>query len=324
MADLTVYFKCIRVNKTTFCIVESDKYDEHPFIYIKIYDDLLVISDTGCGGPDHHSKEQSSGSLRTFIETIPVAENDRKPLNPVDKSGKAQKKYLVICTHCHYDHILGLKHFGDASILASSYDKSFILQDLPEHSLCSSLKVPVPDYTVSRWADDLENIAVDGFPLYIQILHTPGHTPDELAWYDTHERHLYVGDSFYERVAADGSYEQAILFPKEGNLIHYQQSLDKLLAFVDQKNAEEPDKPEIRVGCGHITSSVPGREITIQVKKLFEDIIAGNVPVVEKTEKRGEAFVTWREDGKPRFSVSAPARLVEDAGKATDSWLDIG
>ena len=302
MADYSghsLYFVCSRVNASTFVIHENDKYDEHPFIYVKIYNHppLVVLSDTGCGGGDENRDHYHN--LKNYIETCPVAANDGKPLSPVE----AGRKYLIICTHCHYDHILGLKYFQTDStrILASSFDKSFIEENLPVHSLCKFLDVPTPEYTVSYWADDLENLSIDRQPLRLQILHTPGHTPDELAWFDEGERHLYVGDSFYERIAKDGSYEQPIIFPKEGNWVHYMHSLEKLIHFVEKRNQEH--RTAVKIGCGHVTSSVDGMEILLSVRQFFRDTIAGKVPIVHVEEKRGEEFVLWKPDGTPKFSV---------------------
>lgn len=312
----TPYFSCTRLNSTTFVIHERDEWEEHPFIYVKICDDppVVVLSDTGCGGgrTDH----PNFANLRDFIETYPIPENGGKPLNPRKSNGQLSRTYSIICTHCHYDHILGLNYFPAtcSRVIASSYDKSFIQQKLPEHSLCESMGVPVPNYRVSLWAKDFEKI-YDNPSLNLQVLHTPGHTPDELAFYDQDERHLFVGDSFYERVANDKSYEQAIIFPKEGNFIDYMQSLEKMLTFVNSKNAEA-DKPPVKIGCGHVTSSVDGKDILLAVKKLFLNIIAGKVPIVQTEEKRGEEFVLWKEVGEPRFSVAAPKRLVLDARKA--------
>ena len=172
----------------------------------------------------------------------------------------------------------------------------------------------MPSYKVSYWVKDLEKYDYPGSKLELQLLHTPGHTPDELAIYDHQERHMFVGDSFYERVVRDRSYEQAIMFPKEGNLVDYMRSLDKMIAFVKAKNAE-PGKPPVKIGCGHITAAVDGREILLTVKKLFIDLITGKVPIVQSEHRRGEEYATWKEKGSPRFSVTAPRRLVQDASK---------
>lgn len=327
MGETIPYFRCTRLNSTTFVIVENDKYKEKPFIYVKTYTDppLLVLSDTGCGGID--ISKPSPGNLLDFIETISVPSNQERPLNPRLSNGKPSKDYLIICTHCHYDHILGLSQFLDShpTILASLHGRSFIEEKLPEHSLCLFLGVAVPKYTVSHWAKDYEKISFREQPLGLQVLATPGHTPDELAWYDETERHLYVGDSFYERVAQDKSYQQAIIFPKEGNIVDYMQSLEKLLQFIHGKNAE-PGKSPVKIGCGHVTSFATGAELLAAVRKFFFDVIAGNIPVKESTKKRGEEVNLWQDIGEPRFSLSAPVRLVVDAGEflkassTTEKW----
>lgn len=79
--------------------MEDDQWDEMPFIYAKIYANVVVLVDTGCGGAAKDPSVQLT-SLREFLETYPVEDNEGKPLNP-----DGRKKYAVVCTHCHYDHI---------------------------------------------------------------------------------------------------------------------------------------------------------------------------------------------------------------------------
>lgn len=186
------------------------------------------------------------------------------------------------------------------------------MNDLPKRSQCHWIGIPTPSYTISHWANDFENISFAGVSLGVQILHTPGHCPDELAWYDVEERHLYIGDTFYERLAKDGSYVTPILFPQEGNVIEYMCTVDKLLDFVLARNAE-PGKPPVKLGCGHITSSVDGEEILHSVRKYFWDLIGGKIPVKSAGAKRGEIYDLWQDDAEPRFSVDGPRRLVTDA-----------
>lgn len=70
-----------------------------PFIYAKVYDSVLILIDTGCGGAARDPSVELK-SLRQFIETYPVDDNNNQPLNPGGK-----KHYVVVCTHCHFDHI---------------------------------------------------------------------------------------------------------------------------------------------------------------------------------------------------------------------------
>jgi glyoxylase-like metal-dependent hydrolase (beta-lactamase superfamily II) len=96
--DSTCFF-CSRLNATTFKIVEDDKWSENPIIYVKIYERVIVLVDTGCGGASR-DPDASLTSLRRFLETYQVPDNNGLPLNQ-----NGTKDYLVICSHCHYDHI---------------------------------------------------------------------------------------------------------------------------------------------------------------------------------------------------------------------------
>jgi glyoxylase-like metal-dependent hydrolase (beta-lactamase superfamily II) len=301
------------LNATTFVIREEDAYNDYPLIYAKIFSEppLLLLSDTGSGG---HGLPPSIAitSLRKYLETFPVSSNSDKPLNP---SGTLP--YLIICTHCHNDHILGIPDFitpkCDTTILASSYDPSFILDDLPTHSGCLDLGLPTPTYEVSYWAGHLETISHQSVSLHIQILHTPGHTPDELAWYDSAERHLYVGDTFYELRSPFVS--TPIIFPQEGNWVDYMHSLRILREFIEEQNSKDASAPRLKIGSAHITFSVDAENIVAEVKALFLSIIQGNVPVISSTEERGEICDLWMESPEAKFSVQAPRRLAEVARK---------
>jgi hypothetical protein len=69
-----------RVNNSTFLVIEDDGYGEQPHIYVKIYPEYLLISDTGCNKP--RSKKLSLTSLREYLENYPVSWNENRCLNP--------------------------------------------------------------------------------------------------------------------------------------------------------------------------------------------------------------------------------------------------
>lgn len=95
-------FKASRLTPTTFVVTEhSDVYDERPLIFTKIIPEqgVVLIIDTGCGGATD-DEEIDVRSLREYLETIKVPDNDNLPLN----EGGAMR-YAVLLTHCHYDHI---------------------------------------------------------------------------------------------------------------------------------------------------------------------------------------------------------------------------
>lgn len=50
-------------------------------------------------------------NVKDYNDTFSAAANDGKPLIPL----KVEERYVIICTHSHYDHIRDLKHFQTAS-----------------------------------------------------------------------------------------------------------------------------------------------------------------------------------------------------------------
>ena len=248
METLSTCFTCTRLNDTTFLIVEDDIWAEYPFIYAKVYASVLALIDTGCGGASKDATAKVT-CLRAFLETFPVEDNNNQPLNP-----GSQKDYVVICSHCHFDHIGkiatpteapanrhahqgAITQFTDApksAIWASSYDKPFIEGEdrLPTSSLCHFFGIETPQYKITHWADDGQHILAGegGEDLGLVIYHTPGHTPDELAVWDPQERVIFVGDTLYEWAR--------IAFPLEGDLRLYSNTLGKLQSLVATWNSD--------------------------------------------------------------------------------------
>jgi glyoxylase-like metal-dependent hydrolase (beta-lactamase superfamily II) len=240
------------------------------------------------------------------------------------------------------DHTLGIPHFlrgGQTEIIASAAGRDFIESDLAGHGLYRPIKEPLQPWKVTHWAQAFENLhwplgeslvsdsAVKPVGLGITVLHTPGHTPDELAWYDHDEMYLYVGDSFYER----GEEGMDVIFPAEGNIVEWYFSLLKLKGFVRSLNSRAPliewsereeDEDEdwvkvsrrVKVGCGHQTAGADAEDIMKEVEDLWWRVLRGEVPVVETKTIAGETHDRWMEPGgHARFSLRAPRRLMEEA-----------
>lgn len=100
MASPTLPFTAHRLNPTTFRITENSPFSrteaEKPQIYLKFYDEIIVVIDTGSA----RKPDNPNMALREFIETVPIAENEGRPLN----EGK-KLEYVVVLTHCHFDRI---------------------------------------------------------------------------------------------------------------------------------------------------------------------------------------------------------------------------
>lgn len=137
----------------------------------------------------------------------------------------------------------------------------------------------------------------DVWPANVIALHTPGHTPDELAVWDEDERVLYVGDTLYEW--------SNIIFPKEGSIIEWMHSVDMLIDLVGK------EKPAI-ICSGHVTAGRPARDVLMSAEAFMKDVISGKERVKRRFEKREETWVQYIKEGM-RYSVACPERLVLEA-----------
>ncbi|KAH7884512.1 beta-lactamase-like protein [Phlebopus sp. FC_14] len=289
-----------RLTASTFLITEwDDIFNEHPFIYAKIVPiaQTIMILDTGCGGATYNS-DIGLKSLREFIETVDVEDNGGKPLNPQGKM-----RYVVVQSHCHYDHILGAEEFAiDSPILGSAHDPSFASpENLPVHSQCNVLGIRTPSYKL-HLVPHLHPITSNtgNVPLGVTVMHTPGHTPDELALWDAGESMLYVGDTLYE--------DDPILFPDEGSIPTWFATLDKLLEFVQV----QPNATEVKINCGHATAMKPALEVLEAAKQFMKDVVSGKEPLKRRFERRGTWAVEYKQ-ASGKYSLICPEKLVLEA-----------
>ncbi|XPS73741.1 hypothetical protein M3J07_005867 [Ascochyta lentis] len=332
-------FTIRQLNKTTYLIRENDQFGEYPHIYVKKHTETLpngqrasvfIVNDTGCGTTTRtHTTKNHEWNIQTFIEHHLNPNNDNIP-------------YLIILSHCHYDHILGLdpflhptQHHRSTTISSSSHDRNFLhpQSHLIQHSLCASMNLQCPNYTTTFWAHDHHRLTIPHpqltTPLLLPIttLHTPGHTPDSLSWYDEDERALYVGDSLYERESMESRCSPwgreapaPILFPSEGDLTEWWRSVHVLLGFVGEKN-KMVGRGRVTLSPGHVSVGVDAVVCLLGVNGFMARVLRGDVEVQEQPEKRGERFGSWVEEGG-RFSLGAPLRVVEEGrlGIPEDEW----
>ncbi|KAF8127006.1 beta-lactamase-like protein [Boletus edulis] len=292
-------FTARRLTPSTFLIKEwDDLWGEHPFIYAKIVPaaQTILLLDTGCGGQTNNPNIDLK-DLRKFIETVLVNDNDGKPLNP---GGKLS--YIVVQSHCHYDHIFGVEAFAfDSPILGSSHDPTFASpENLSTHSLCDKLGVRTPSYKLELVPHLHSITSTSGVPLGVRVLHTPGHTPDELALWDAKESMLYVGDTLYE--------DEPIIFPEEGSLPTWFSTINDLLSFV----RNQPNASQVKINCGHATAMKPAIDVLEATKRFMNDVVSGKEPLRGRCQRKGVWIVEYKQE-TGRFSLICPESLVLEA-----------
>jgi glyoxylase-like metal-dependent hydrolase (beta-lactamase superfamily II) len=307
------------LNATTHLVIHKDKYFEFPFVYVKLYPQLslAVIIDTGCGA--HNGQDDGPGlELKDYIH------------GDILSSEQASFDFLVICTHCHFDHIGGIEAFAKsgASIIASGHNRDFLRPDRRgKNSLCDNFGTKTPKYEVSHYTQDGEELEHNGHGLGLQIIHTPGHTPDSIAIYDEAERWLYVGDTCYQRFATMPWGEEQnvpIILPLQGHWKDFIVSLYTLHEFVKQTEESVEERgmgKRIQLAAGHTTSQSPAADFLHRVIGFCEGIVTGTVPefvripgdVVAPGGSLGdEMFILWQDKGRTEFSLMAPESFKND------------
>jgi glyoxylase-like metal-dependent hydrolase (beta-lactamase superfamily II) len=318
--------------ESLFLIREKDKYGEYPNIYARMVSEttksaafdvskakFIVLCDTGCGTnislQAHPARFDPHGrwNIGSFLEAT---------INP-----KERLPYLIIMSHCHYDHILGIANLPKSTVLSSAYQKSFITprSHLAEHSLCNDLGILVPDYRVDIWAEDFQELVLkpagsQSIPTGITILQTPGHTPDSLSWYDStlSPPHIFVGDTLYERQSTITRHEREppmpTVFNVDSNLADWSKSIEKMIKFVRERNLElgttaseaeddwvlvsQPkirryDQPRVMLGAAHVTVAVDAEKCLEEMRDFMNRILQDRVAHCRVNDEKGHEVWLW-------------------------------
>eukprot|EP00747_Dinoflagellata_sp_TGD_P022196 gnl/TRDRNA2_/TRDRNA2_128963_c0_seq1.p1 gnl/TRDRNA2_/TRDRNA2_128963_c0~~gnl/TRDRNA2_/TRDRNA2_128963_c0_seq1.p1 ORF type:complete len:336 (+),score=53.70 gnl/TRDRNA2_/TRDRNA2_128963_c0_seq1:46-1053(+) len=224
-------FEVQRLSDRTTVVVDIDRFGERPHMYIVRGRRKAVIVDTGCG----------TANLRDFLWTLPELDNC---------------DLQVVNTHVHYDHIMGNHCFckpGGASlctqcigICQGARDRQFS-SNWQQTSLQTSVGASIQNFCVTDWLEEGDRIYLDDDrptdEESLEVIYTPGHTPDSISLYLPCENRIFTGDLIYP-----GS---IYLFLPGSNFDEFEQSLAKLRQFAGTK------PPGVVLCCGHITPELP-------------------------------------------------------------------
>jgi len=103
----------------------------------------------------------------------------------------------ILLTHGHIDHAGATAELArtlDVPIIGPQREERFWLDALEKQSNMFGFP-PVESFEPDRWLEDGDTVEIGNNQL--QVLHTPGHTPGHVVFFDTGSRLAVVGDVLF-------------------------------------------------------------------------------------------------------------------------------
>ena len=122
----------------------------------------------------------------------------RRPIAPL-VSRHAKENVQAFPSHMHYDHLGGIGEFNsiivaDLEILRDC-EQDGVLTPTADLHLGHHENVETPSFKVSRWLAPGEVVSIGTRRL--EIVHTPGHSPDSISLWEPEKNRLYAADFVY-------------------------------------------------------------------------------------------------------------------------------
>ena len=144
-----------------------------------------------------------------------------------------QLPVVVLNSHTHFDHVGGNFEFSQIYGVDSDYTRrnasghsnEYMLKNAGPSGACPPLpagfdfsKYTIRPFSITHYVHDGEMIDLGGREL--EVLFTPGHTPDSLCVLDRSQKELFTGDTFYP--------SEIWLWWAETDLDAYQKSIQRI------------------------------------------------------------------------------------------------
>ena len=176
------WFEVYKLTDTVYAIYEDGQFEE-VISYLVLGEEKAALIDTGNG----------IGDIKKLVE------------------GLTDLPVMVVNTHTHGDHIGGNHQFSEVLAFESDFskdraDNGQIREEMGHYLDGDMVWKPFPDYfdaetwrihpfKVTRWLKDGDKIDLGGRAL--EVVYTPGHSPDSICLIDKENKLFWTGDSFY-------------------------------------------------------------------------------------------------------------------------------
>jgi hydroxyacylglutathione hydrolase len=161
---------------------------------VKALDDATIA----IGEPAYHQRNWSylisGGDDSLLFDTG----SGRRPIAPVvARHGRARIEAFP--SHMHFDHLGNINGFGPVLVadlpMLRAIETDGTVTPTDEMFLGASEAVPVPTFKVGRWVAPGEVVRVGARSL--QVVHTPGHSPDSVSLWEVERNRFYAADFIY-------------------------------------------------------------------------------------------------------------------------------
>lgn len=175
------WFTVEQIDDDTYAISEY-KHWEEPHAYLVCGSKFAVLIDTGLGVAD-------IGCVVRQLTELPV---------------------MVVTTHVHWDHIGGHEHFDNIAVFHE--EKEWLSGKFPlplavvkRNLLREPCEFP-KDFDIENYEiyqGEPQGVLHDGERIHLGnrelvVIHTPGHSPGHVCFYEPERKYLYSGDLIYK------------------------------------------------------------------------------------------------------------------------------
>ena len=237
------WFEVYKVAPGVFALYEPRQAEE-AISYLILGASRAVMFDTGLG----------IGNIRKVAESL------------------THLPITVLNSHTHNDHVGGNWQFDSVDAMDTAFTRTNAegsiadaRAELAAGNVCGALPAGFDAKTystrpwrITRWIHDADKIDLGGRTL--EVISTPGHTPDAICLLDRANGLLFTGDTFYPGTIW--------LYRPETDLDAYAQSIKRLAALAPQLHT---------LFCAH-NEPIASPTVLPQVVATFGQVRAGKIP----------------------------------------------